>query len=80
MSYSTRGIGFDQRLYDGIKSTNTDEPAKDQSAKAKHEHRPPLSHRSPSISKVMCVIPPECTGKTISIPGCKGGRDDAAQI
>jgi hypothetical protein len=78
MSYSTGSVGFDQRLYDGIKSTNTDESAKDKSAKAKHEHRPSLSHRFPPISEIVGIIPPERTGKTVSIPRCKGGCDNAA--
>jgi hypothetical protein len=80
MPYSTRSVGFDQRLDDRVESSNTDKPTKDQSAKAKQEHRPPLLYRSPAISKVMCVVPPERTGKAISIPGRKSGRDNTAQV
>lgn len=80
MSNNARGIGFDQRLDNRIKSTNTDEPTENQSAKAKQEHRPSLSYRSPAISKVMRVVPPKRASKAVSIPRRKSGCDYTAQV
>lgn len=68
MPHSTRSVGFDQRLDDGVEPSNANKATEYQSAEAEQEHGPLPSYRPPAMSKMMCVVPPECSSESVSIP------------